>query len=48
MKNKIKTSFRLTAQAKRLLARSARALGISQTAVLEQAIRKQARAVGVK
>jgi len=36
------TSFRLTQEARKLLKRIADSLGISQGAVLEQAIRKEA------
>jgi predicted transcriptional regulator len=47
MKKKCQTSFRISPEAKRLLARLARAMGITQTAVIETAIRSQAKKVGV-
>jgi hypothetical protein len=42
------TSFRLTAEGKRLLAAVAEAKGINQTAVLESLIREAARREGIK
>jgi len=48
MATKHLTSVRLSAEAKRLLAELAKKLSISQTAVLEVAIREKARREGVK
>jgi predicted transcriptional regulator len=48
MENKRLTSIRLSPEAKRLLADLAKKLSISQSAVLELAIREKARREGVK
>jgi predicted transcriptional regulator len=48
MKTKQLTSVRLSLEAKRLLAAIAEKLSISQAAVLELAIRNQAKREGVK
>lgn len=42
------TSFRLTVEAKRLLAAVAEARGVNQTAVLEWLIREMAKREGIK
>lgn len=46
--SKTKTSFTLTDEAKRLLELLAKQLGISQTGVIEIAIREQAEKRGIK
>lgn len=48
MKNKSNTSVRLTPEAAHLLKALAKKLGISQTAILELAIRRMAEQEGVK
>ena len=48
METKRSTSLRLSPEAKRLLALLAQTLGISQTAVMEIAIRDKAKREGVK
>jgi len=48
MEPKLLTSVRLSAEAKRLLALLATTLSISQSAVLELAIREKAKREGVK
>lgn len=45
---KILTSVRLSDDAKRLIAEMSRKLGISQTAIIELAIREKAKREGVK
>lgn len=47
MKKKILTSIRLTPQAKRLIELTAQKMGITQSAVIEVAIREYAKKQGV-
>jgi len=48
MANKEQTSMRLTPEAKRLLEKLAKKLGVSRTAVMEMAVRRMAEVEKIK